>query len=50
MPKSVVTNRQQQEDVEAVEDTDEITIHKPYAKSPFKAIRGEGNSFHGWCM
>ena len=28
---------------------DEIIIRKPVTKSPFKAIRGEGNSFHGWC-
>ena len=28
---------------------DEIIITKPITKSPFKAIRGEGNSFHGWC-
>ena len=27
---------------------DEEIIHKPQTKSPFKAIRGEGNSFHGW--
>ena len=27
---------------------DEQIIHKPQTKSPFKAIRGEGNSFHGW--
>jgi hypothetical protein len=28
---------------------DEIIITTPSTKSPFKAIRGEGNSFHGWC-
>ena len=34
------------EDVDV--DVDEPIIHEPIIKSPFRAIRGEGNSFHGW--
>ena len=29
-------------------EEDDVVIRKPQTKSPFKAIRGEGNSFHGW--
>ena len=51
MPKSEAASKQLKEDNgEAAEDTEEITIHKPFVKSPFKAIRGDGNSFHGWCL
>lgn len=38
----------QQEDIEDSQDLDDFHIQKPCTKSPFKAVRGEGNSFHGW--
>ena len=34
-------------EIECMQKEDSI-IRKPATKSPFKAIRGEGNSFHGW--
>ena len=34
-------------EIECIQKEDSI-IRKPTTKSPFKAIRGEGNSFHGW--
>ena len=48
--KSVVTSDKSMEELANInnEDTTEILPRKPKLKSPFKAIRGEGNSFLGW--
>ena len=40
-------NDEQLAEIECLQKEDSI-IQKPATKSPFKAIRGEGNSFHGW--
>ena len=48
--KSVVTSDKSMEELANIndEDTTEILPRKPKLKSPFKAVRGEGNSFLGW--
>ena len=47
-PKSIGPNKRQRNEIDDVENPPKTLPGLPYAKSPFKAVRGEGNSFHGW--
>ena len=47
-PPSTLPSQQQIKETDLVEIQPEISPRRPYARSPFKAVKGQGNSFHGW--